>query len=94
MVPLFLFRRLHPQLALRQAGGTRAENSTGNHGLLSSKLYVRQGLTMVFLAIYSLSLDFSCRGSFAWADLDWLRKRAGGTVNSRLNARLKAASDS
>ena len=30
----------------------------------------------------------------AWTDLDWLRKRAGGTVNSRLNARLKAASDS
>jgi hypothetical protein len=34
---------LHAQLALRQAGGTRAENTTGNHGLLSSKLYVRQG---------------------------------------------------
>jgi hypothetical protein len=33
-------------------------------------------------------------GLVACAALDWLRKRAGGTVNSRLNARLKAASDS
>ena len=30
----------------------------------------------------------------SYAALDWLRKRAGGTLNSRLNARLKAASDS
>ena len=42
--------------------------------------------------IYLLRLDSP--DSWVWIDLDRLRKRAGGVSNSRLNARLKAASDS
>ena len=45
------------------------------------------------LAIWSLGPDFLA-GLVALVYLDWLRKRAGGSVNSRLNARLKAGSDS
>jgi hypothetical protein len=46
-----------------------------------------------FIRVSAFSVGIYVLDSGA-TDLDWLRKRAGGTVNSRLNARLKAASDS
>jgi len=43
--------------------------------------------------LFQLATDFLA-GLVVELDLDWFRKRAGGIVNSRLKARLNAASDS